>query len=193
QPLSAASSPEQPVADSSPDTTMEAAVKTRQPPRRPKWIVPAVLLILVLGAVLLVLAVRNPDLLPGPFSSSPGTSNELTYGADTPQGVLDTIVEVAETGDFIPLYGLCDPLAEHDENAAYVCALATATDKRRLFRRAFAASEVVGEIVYSTDGQQAEMTFSHGPAGGIIKTAKLVQRDGRWYLLTWPPLPDDTD
>lgn len=104
-------------------------------------------------------------------------------GQPTPVAVLEILFEVARTSRFERLAGLCDPEGEGDGDTRRICALARESRGRDEFARAFARGRVVGPV--RRRGTRAEVPFVFGPRGADDETMRLVQRRGRWYLLSF--------
>jgi hypothetical protein len=101
-----------------------------------------------------------------------------------PASVVGAIFAAAQSQDFSPLAGLCDPLKQNDNDTQMICDLATDEAERGSFTDAFAQGKVAGPATISSEGadQIAEVPIVFGPDGSQQETVKLVQRDGKWYL-----------
>ena len=100
-----------------------------------------------------------------------------------PKSVTASIFYAAETGRTDHLRGLCDPRGENDSDTARICAMTPSSPAWRSFRDTFARGRLNGEPRVS--GDRAALHFLFGPEGVDSETMELVQRDGRWYLLSF--------
>ncbi len=100
----------------------------------------------------------------------------------SPESVLQTVFNAAQSGDFASLKDLCDPLGENDKSAQDICDLAVDEINRESFVEFFAKGKITGNASISPDGGEAEVPFLFGPTGDREETMKLINRDGQWYL-----------
>ena len=102
-------------------------------------------------------------------------------GFADPASVLQALFDSARLGDLSQLAGLCDPQGENDGDTAAICVMSADNELAASFREWFATGQITGEAII--DGNRAEIPFTYGPEGGREETMRLIQRDGRWYLL----------
>jgi tetratricopeptide (TPR) repeat protein len=108
-----------------------------------------------------------------PIAVSAGTS---------PERVVQSIFDVAKSGNFASLEDLCDPVGENDADTQMICDLVTDDANREEFVQYFASGKINGDVKISPDGAQAEVPFLFGPDGDQEETMELVNRNGQWYL-----------
>ncbi|MEW5959533.1 MAG: tetratricopeptide repeat protein [Chloroflexota bacterium] len=102
----------------------------------------------------------------------------------SPESVVQTIFDAAQSGDFAALKTLCDPLGENDTDTQMICELATDETNREKFVQYFASGRISrsAKIKLNQAGGQAEVPVLVGPDGDNEETMELINRDGRWYL-----------
>ena len=105
--------------------------------------------------------------------------------ATSPESVVQTIFDAANSGEFASLKGLCDPLGENDEDTQMICDVAADDTNREEFVQYFATGKLSGEAIISPDGTEAQVPFLFGPDANSEETMKLINRDGQWYLLSF--------
>ena len=121
-----------------------------------------------------------PTNTPAPATATPLPEPEVDFS--DPASVMEAVFTAAQTGDFALLSGLCDPLGENDGDTTSICAITTDHPDRDSFV-AFFASGKVTDVAISDD--RAEVSFLFGPDGNKEETMVMVERDGRWYLLSF--------
>lgn len=109
----------------------------------------------------------------------------VATAATSPESVVQTIFDAAQSGNLALLQGLCDPQGENDNDTQTICNWATDETDRQEFFNYFAAAKINGEAVISPDGTQAQVPFLFGPNGDNEETMELINRDGRWYLYSF--------
>jgi len=110
-----------------------------------------------------------------------GQTGDTTDVNTTPESVVQAVFDAAKSGDFSKLGGLCDPRGENDGDTRKICELEK--DMESEFVEYFKEGKVAGDAVIN--GDQAEVPILFGPEGGEEETMKVVQRDGKWYLMSF--------
>jgi len=101
----------------------------------------------------------------------------------TPTSVVETLFAVARGADASLLAGLCDPAGENDGDTSRLCELGTEHDGWGEFVEWFEEGVIDGEVQYE-DGR-ATVPIQFGPDGTRSEEMVLIQRDGKWYLLSF--------
>lgn len=113
--------------------------------------------------------------------AAPGCG-EVSASVDhsTPQGVVQSIFDAAQSGDLEALEGIADP-EDADGDAKNVAGVATLNEQRQEeFQKFFATGRIVGDP--EVEGNEAAVDIRFGPDGEDSETMNLVRRDGKWYL-----------
>jgi hypothetical protein len=119
-------------------------------------------------------------------SESPKTEAETpaeAAGVDQskPENVVQAIFDAAKNQSYGNLKNLCDPKGESDTDSKMICELAD--DKKEEFISYFSKGKITGPAVIN--GENAEVPILFGPDGAKQETMKLINRDGKWYLLSF--------
>ena len=94
-----------------------------------------------------------------------------------------TAFAAAQTGDFILLSDLCDPLGGNDGDTELICAITDDHADKDMFIETFARAKLNSDAVIS--GDRAEVAFLFGPDGDEEETMVPIQREGKWYLYSY--------
>jgi hypothetical protein len=100
-----------------------------------------------------------------------------------PASVLQAVFAAAQTQDFSALSRLCDPLGDHDGDTQLICEITDDHPDKDAFVSYFAKAKIAGEPIIQ--GDEAHIPFTFGPNGDEEETMVLIQRDGKWYLLSF--------
>ncbi len=98
-----------------------------------------------------------------------------------PASVVQAVFAAAQTQEYGLLSSLCDPLGEHDGDMDLICAMNADHPDQESFVAFFANARITDEPVI--DGDQAQVPVLVGPDGDEEETMRLIQREGKWYLL----------
>ncbi|MBN1944632.1 MAG: hypothetical protein JW797_03105, partial [Bradymonadales bacterium] len=101
----------------------------------------------------------------------------------SPIPIVQAIFDAAQSEDFTPLAGLCDPADEGDGDTRAICQLAYDTRGAPDFIEYFQKGSVSGEAVIQ--GDQASVPILFGPDGTRSETMQLIRREGLWYLFSF--------
>ncbi len=100
-----------------------------------------------------------------------------------PKRVVSAIFYAAQKGVSLHLAGLCDPLGEANVHAKRICSQTLEGADWPAFVKQFAKGKLIGEARIAEG--RALVNFVFGESGTDPETMELVQRDGRWYLLSF--------
>lgn len=98
----------------------------------------------------------------------------------TPEGTMNMVFDAARSGNYDQLKNLCDPQGENDGDTRRVC---QAGENPEEFKKYFQDGAVKGSA--RIEGDKAEVDFNFGPGGSDSETMRMVQRDGKWYLMSF--------
>ncbi|MBN1993072.1 MAG: hypothetical protein JW953_10240 [Anaerolineae bacterium] len=129
-----------------------------------------------------IVSVEDIDQNKGAYIFAVASDAPVAAPATSPESVVQTIFDAAQSGNFTLLQGLCDPQGENDNDTQTICNWATDETDREEFIKYFAAGKINGKATINPDGTQAEVPFLFGPDGNNEETMKLVNRNGQWYL-----------
>ena len=100
---------------------------------------------------------------------------------EDPVKVVETVFDVAKSGNFSLLTDLCDPTGAGDGDTKRICALSSQSKEiQDDFRQTFEKGKVTGAAEIS--GDEAKVNIRFGPGGNEEETFKLVRVAGKWYL-----------
>ena len=99
----------------------------------------------------------------------------------TPKGTAEIIFKAAKSGDYSHLKDVV--AADADEDSKMIGSVETSTEMQEKFKSYFEKGMVDGEPVVS--GDKAEVKIKFGPDGTKEETFNMVQKDGKWYLMSF--------
>ena len=111
---------------------------------------------------------------------------------ETPEAVMETMFEAAQTGVFDQFGGLCDPQKENDGDTDCICAIdekyvphkCSESQKKEINAATFVEYFKLGKFTGAPEisGDRAKIDFVFGPQGDIEETMYFIRRGNFWYL-----------
>lgn len=98
-----------------------------------------------------------------------------------PRSVAEAIFEAARSGKTEGLATLID--ADADNDSKMIAQAATDKSIREEFQKYFSKAKVNGDPII--DGGSASVNILFGPDGTKEETFEMVQKDGKWYLVSF--------
>ena len=100
--------------------------------------------------------------------------------ASTPNRVVQTLFDAAQSEQFESLQGLCDPQST-DGDVQRICAVPEGDAAlQQEFIESFSKGKINGEA--TIEGEQATVPILLGPEGNDEEEMALVKREEQWYL-----------
>ena len=110
-------------------------------------------------------------------------SNSYQVDQSDPAKVLQAVFDVAAGAEASILGDLCDPKQQNDGDTRRICDLSTGFEQDDEFVQYFENAKLTGEV--RTENSIAYVPFLFGPDGDREEIMELVERDGKWYLMSF--------
>ena len=101
---------------------------------------------------------------------------------ETPEGTVQYLFDAAKSEDHSKLRDLLDPYGQFDDEAFSICLVEMyPSDMKAQWKNEFANGRIMGTP--KINNEFAEIEIAMGISSNRLETLRLVNRQGRWYIL----------